>query len=147
MNVSPNSYIHPLKEYRTISNDSPSHTGYLEYAEDYDCPEGQEIHAARGGRVVFLKNDSNEGGVLDKKYWNSGNRIVIEHENGEYTAYEHLRYQGAIVSLSQRVEQDEIIGYTGNTGYSSCPHLHFEVFVQPGEDMCEGTTIPINFSD
>lgn len=145
--MSENTYIHPLLNYRTVSDDSPAHTGYLEYAEDYDCPEGEEIHAAHSGRVVFLKNDSSEGGVLDQKYWNSGNRIVLKHENGEYSAYEHLRYLGAAVAFGQEVKQGEVIGYTGNTGYSSCPHLHFEVFVNPNNDMCEGSTIPINFSD
>ena len=118
--------------------------GDLKHSVDFVVPQGTPIYAALDGTVVFVKQDSNIGGP-NKKYWNDGNRIVIKHENGEYSAYEHLRYHGAMVQVSQNVKQDDVIGYSGNTGYSHKPHLHFEVFNNPTTDESEGVTLEINF--
>src|SRR4051812_46362915 len=115
---SKNTYWFPVDK-SAVTEDaekSPAHAGQLKYAIDFECKEGTEVLAARGGSVVFLKDDSNEGGP-DKKYWFKGNRIVLKHDNGEYSAYEHLRYKGAKVKMGQQVKVGEVIGYSGNTGY------------------------------
>jgi len=60
--------------------------------------------------------------------WNStgyGNLVVLDHGNGYQTFYAHLN--GYNVYLGKIVYQGEVIGYTGNTGRSSGPHLHFEI--------------------
>ncbi|MDB4991871.1 MAG: Metalloendopeptidase [Parcubacteria group bacterium] len=145
MQESKNIYDYPLLDYRTPEEGSEAHTGDLRYSIDWDCPEGTEIYAACTGTVVFVKDDSNEGGEKDEKYWYSGNRIVIEHENGEYSAYEHLRYRGVVVRVGEKVVQGQLIGYSGNTGYGDGPHLHFEVFIDPSEDRAEGKTVPVRF--
>lgn len=146
MKESQNLYLYPLREYRETEEGS-AHTGSLKHSIDWPCPEGTEIRAAHAGVVVFVYDDSNEGGEKDEKYWYSGNRIVIEHENGEYSAYEHLRYQGAVVKVSEQVSRGQLIGYSGNTGYSDGPHLHFEVFIDPAEDKAQGETIPVRLSE
>jgi len=45
------------------------------------------VYSALEGMVVYVKDDSNLNGTT-KEYWDEGNRVVIKHENGEYTAYE-----------------------------------------------------------
>lgn len=56
-----------------------------------------------------------------------GNYVKIKHDNGMYTLYAHLKYGSVAVSLNQRVEKGQVLGYMGNTGYSFGAHLHFEV--------------------
>lgn len=118
----------------------------LEYAIDFLVPIGTLIYAAASGKVVWIKTNSNVGGINKKKYWNLGNRIVIKHKNGEYTAYEHLKYKGVVVKVGQKVKKGQLIGYSGITGWSTIgPHLHFEVFNNPSKDESEGTTLKVSF--
>lgn len=124
-----NNYRLPLnkKDIKEITKKSPAHKGKLKHSVDFVCKEGTPIYTAFGGKVVNVKQNSNIGG-FHRRYWFKGNRIVIEHNNGEYSAYEHLKYKGSKVKVGQIVKKGQLIGYSGNTGYSSCPHLHFEVF-------------------
>jgi len=128
-----NSYKKPVKVYEVIRTDSPAHKGNLKNSIDFLCNEETPIYAAASGKVVFVKQDSKIGGP-DKKYWNDGNRIVIKHTNEEHTAYEHLKFNGAKVKVGQAVKKGQIIGYSGNTGFTLAPHLHFEVFRFTGPD-------------
>lgn len=124
------------------------HAKELRNAIDFLIPEETPIYASHNGKVVWIKDDSKVGGRNKKKYWNLGNRIVIKHKNGEYTAYEHLKYKGALVKVSQRVRKGQIIGYSGNTGWSTIgPHLHFEVFNNPSKDESEGVTLMVSFKE
>jgi len=127
---SKNIYIIPIEreKIRKISKkESPAHVGKLKNSVDFLCKEETPIHAALNGEVVWIKDDSKIGGP-NKKYWNDGNRIVIKHKNGEYSAYEHLRYKGVIVKVGDKIKQGQLIAYSGNTGFTFAPHLHFEVF-------------------
>ena len=133
-----------IKEWSKKS--SPAHIGKLKHSLDFGCDEGTLIVAALGGIVVWVKNNSQIGGP-NKKYWNDGNRIVIKHSNGEYTAYEHLKYRGARVRVGQKVKKRQPIGFSGNTGYSFGPHLHFEVFNKPDDVESEGTTLLVSFQE
>ena len=149
---SKNKYKLPVKLKDVIlpKKKLPSHSSQklknLNHAIDFLVPIGTRIYAAYSGKVVWIKNNSNVTGRNKKKYWNLGNRIVIKHKNGEYTAYEHLKYKGAIVKVGQKVRKGEIIGYSGNTGWSTIgPHLHFEVFNCPSEDESEGATLKVSF--
>ena len=125
---SKNPYSKPVdKKCKISKGKSPAHKGKLKYAIDFLVPEGTPVRAALEGRVVYVKQGSKIGGP-HRKYWFHGNRIVIKHENNEYSAYEHLKYRGARVKVGQTVKTGQIIGYSGNTGYTFEPHLHFEVF-------------------
>lgn len=144
-----NNYAWPLKEKYLSSfhaGASFSHTGNLKHSIDFGCPEGTKIYAALGGIVVFVVDHFKETG-LDEKFFDLGNRIVIKHKNNEYTAYEHMKYKGSLVEKGQRVRKGELIAYSGNTGYSTGPHLHFEVFNEPNADESEGTTLQVSFKE
>jgi murein DD-endopeptidase MepM/ murein hydrolase activator NlpD len=120
------------------------HSGSLIHAIDFMIPVGTPIYAALDGKVVWIKSDSNDGGP-SKKYWLSGNRIVIKHKNNEYTGYEHFKHNGIIVKVGQKVKKGQLIGYSGKTGYGFLPHLHFEVFNKPSKDKSEGNTLEVYF--
>ena len=98
-----------------------------EDAIDWAMPMGTVICAARGGTVVALRQDSTVG-VKDPKFIGSGNFIIIMHEDGTFAEYGHLKRKGAVVWLGQQVKNRDVIGFSGGTGYSSGPHLHFCVF-------------------
>lgn len=136
-----NQYSLPLRpqDVQATYTTGPAHKGKLKHSIDFCCEEGSRILAAAGGLVVYVKQDSNAGGP-HRRHWHAGNRIVIRHQHDEYTAYEHLRHNGALVRIGQRVRKGQCIGYSGNTGFSYCPHLHFEVFDTPNADESEGTT-------
>lgn len=81
---------------------------------DIAVPEGTPIRAAKGGTVIMA---SYNGGY--------GNYTCVDHGSGLSTCYAHQ--SGFAVSSGQRVSQGQVIGYSGNTGASTGPHLHFEV--------------------
>jgi murein DD-endopeptidase MepM/ murein hydrolase activator NlpD len=87
---------------------------------DWGIPTGTTIRAAANGKVVAAGNNG--------KY-QYGKYVLIEHENNLVTLYAHLSRQ--VVSSGQRVSAGEVIGYSGSTGYSTGPHLHFGVYSEP----------------
>lgn len=98
-----------------------------EYAVDWAMPLGTVVCAAREGTVVALRQDSTVG-VMNPKFANYGNFVVIRHDDGTFAEYGHLKRKGVLVWLGQRVKSRDVIGLSGGTGYSSGPHLHFGVF-------------------
>ena len=119
-----------------------THFGENEYAIDFDLETGTPVHAARAGRVVEVKEDSRIGGP-SARYGEHGNYILVAHDDGSFANYVHLRPRGSIVEVGDRVAAGQHIGFSGNTGRSAGPHLHFDVRV-PLED---GTmqSIPVLF--
>lgn len=90
--------------------------GSLHPGIDIGAAMGTPIRAAAAGTVIVA---AYSGGY--------GNLVVIDHGNGLATAYAH---QSQIaVSVGQQVAQGQLIGYVGSTGFSTGPHLHFEVRV------------------
>ena len=81
-----------------------------------------DIAAAHGVPIYAA-----DGGVVRSAFWNGnyGNQVVINHRNGFVTSYSHL--SSFAVGAGQLVAKGSIIGYNGSTGYSTGPHLHFEV--------------------
>ena len=108
-------------------NGKATHKGRSAYSIDFPMPEGTKIYAAREGVVVKTKSNSHLGGY-DKKYASSGNYVRILHNDGTLATYYHLKYRGVLVRVGQKVLRGEALGYSGNTGYTSGPHLHFSVF-------------------
>jgi murein DD-endopeptidase MepM/ murein hydrolase activator NlpD len=73
-----------------------------------------------------MKEDSDIGG-LDEKFLDQGNHIIIRHSDGTLAKYWHLIKEGAFVEVGDDVNKGQVIGLSGNTGYSAFPHLHFKV--------------------
>jgi murein DD-endopeptidase MepM/ murein hydrolase activator NlpD len=86
------------------------------YAWDFEMPVGSFVTAASSGVVHFVGYTGADG---------YGNQVRIKHQNGSYTLYGHLSEH--CVCAGQTVRQGQIIGFSGNTGYSFSPHLHFAV--------------------
>ncbi|MEL6866779.1 MAG: M23 family metallopeptidase [Bacteroidota bacterium] len=110
-------------------------------ALDFNLKKGTKICAARGGIVALIKEDSNSG-CKNKRCQSLSNYIIIYHEDGSFGHYGHLKKDGVLVEEGQKVEAGEVIGLSGNTGWSSGPHLHFEVYF-PSGDMRQ--TVPVRF--
>jgi murein DD-endopeptidase MepM/ murein hydrolase activator NlpD len=104
-----------------------SHRGPDRYAVDFAMPEGTTVCAARDGVVVDLQQSSQTGGP-DKKYTDQDNYVSIAHADGTIGEYHHLQYDGVLVEIGARVTAGQAIALSGNTGYSTFPHLHFGVY-------------------
>lgn len=129
-----NNYVYTLpyhsnKKHLVVQgfNGKFSHKGEQKYSIDFDFKEGTEILAARDGEVVAIKNDSDEGGT-DKSFGNKANYVYIKHSDGTFGSYLHLKKDGVKVSVGQKVKVGDLLGLSGNTGFSSDPHLHFWVY-------------------
>ncbi len=93
---------------------------------DFTAPPGTPIYATGDGKVTKVGLGSGYGKM-----------VIIEHGFGYKTYYAHMSKYKATVG--QNVKRGEIIGYVGNTGLSSGPHLHYEVWKN-------GTVVnPVNF--
>ena len=87
----------------------------MHYGLDFSVKKGTPIYATADGEVVIIK--SSFGGL--------GKHIYLDHGNGYRTVYAHLNKFN--VKKGQKVKRGELIAYSGNTGRSTSPHLHYEV--------------------
>ena len=81
---------------------------------DFAIAEGEDVVSTAGGVVVDAKFDSGRG-----------NYVVIRHDEIYSTSYSHLK--SILVQVGEKLKQGQVIGYVGNTGISTGPHLHYEV--------------------
>jgi len=96
--------IHPIYKRRVF------HDGL-----DFSAPSGTEIYAAADGVVEKAK----------KSRYGYGNTIVVNHGYGYKTVYAHMK--SFAVRRGKKVKRGQLIGYVGNSGLSTAPHLHYEV--------------------
>ena len=131
MNKTLNIYRLPLAtpHLGKVVSDPQLHSNFLAHALDFLLPINTPILAALEGEVIEVKVDSNQGGFRKKYLGNQYlNWITIAHANDEFSQYAHLKHQGSIVQKGDWVNVGDIIGYSGNTGFSTCPHLHFHIY-------------------
>jgi len=101
------------------------------FSGQYYIHKGIDISTYRSGDPIVATAD---GQVVTIEYTEDfGNYVIIKHKHGYYTRYAHML--SARVKLGQRVQQGEVIGYIGNTGLSTGPHLHYEIHI--GSDVVD----------
>lgn len=105
----------------SFSHNKPS----SRYAVDFKMPIGTPIHAVRSGIVVHVVEKYKEHGGRD--FIDKGNNILILHDDGTYSQYSHLDYNGADVEIGDIIQQGDYIGKSGHTGFSTRPHLHLVI--------------------
>lgn len=105
-----------------------SHRGSNEFAVDFDCPVATPVVAARPG-VVVASNASAQGSGTTAEFLDDrrANFVLVRHDDGTLGEYMHLAPSGVEVAPGQRVARGQELGLSGNTGFSSTPHLHFQV--------------------
>ncbi|MFQ5634842.1 MAG: peptidoglycan DD-metalloendopeptidase family protein [Gammaproteobacteria bacterium] len=114
------------------------------YAIDLSMPERTDIYAAREGVVVEVAYSNFRGGADWGKYGAEANLVRIMHDDGSFAVYAHLSWDSIRVRPGDRVERGEYIATSGNTGFSTGPHLHFVVLRNEG---LRSVSVPVVFSD
>lgn len=112
-----------------------THKGNLSHALDFAVPIGTPVFAALDGIVVDVVSHFIDGGKQED-FRHKANYVCIRHSNDQalrYTRYFHLR--DACINPSDIVSAGQLIGHSGNTGYTSGPHLHFDVVDVHGPDL------------
>jgi murein DD-endopeptidase MepM/ murein hydrolase activator NlpD len=113
-----------------------------EYAIDIGMPVGTAIHAARSGTVMDVEEDFNRGGTDLEKYGDKVNQVRILHDDGTMSVYAHLDLASVSVRPGARVRAGQKIARSGNTGFSSGPHLHFVIQQNTGMNLI---SVPFKF--
>lgn len=121
-------FINPVPTGRkTQGLHGPGHRGI-----DIGAPTGTPIYASASGTVLAIKTGCRVGQIRCGGGY--GNMAIVQHSNGTKTLYAHMSKLGT--KTGAVVSRGEMIGYVGNTGRSTGPHIHFEVFSakNPGTD-------------
>jgi len=141
-NVNPDSLMKKKEEVTTVIYELPfvegkkvsivqGYNGWFSHSKsnalDFLMRKGQVICAARGGIVQSTRSDSKRGGP-SYKYISDGNYVIIKHSDSTSAAYWHMDYNSILVQAGDTVVAGQPIGRVGMTGFTSGPHLHFEVY-------------------
>lgn len=120
-----------------------SHSGREAFAVDFRMPAGTAVHAARGGIVAEVE-DNNARGCWEPGCSRYANYVIVLHNDGTTGAYYHLRQDGALVQAGDSVRRGQQIAWSGNTGRTAEPHLHFAVY--RADAFGENQSIPVRFN-
>lgn len=119
-------------------NGAFSHNGAANYSFDFSMPEGSTATAVRSGRVVAIRQNVTANCISAGC---AANYVIIDHGDNTFAGYWHLRVGGALVGIGDQVCQGQAVAHTGNSGFSTGPHLHLEVW-----DLWE-QSLPLYFTD
>ncbi|MCG8435822.1 MAG: M23 family metallopeptidase [Gammaproteobacteria bacterium] len=113
-----------------------------QYAVDIDMPVGTNIYAAREGIVLDVATQFFGSGTDAQQYGNRANNIRIMHADGSMAVYAHLKWDSIRVRPGDRVTEGQYIADSGNTGFTTGPHLHFVIQRNAGMEL---RAIPFKF--
>jgi murein DD-endopeptidase MepM/ murein hydrolase activator NlpD len=113
------------------------------YAIDFVMPIGSDVYAARGGVVMEVASQYFRSGTQLERDGPRANIVRILHDDGTFGLYAHLNWGAIRVVPGQRVQQGEYIADSGNTGFSTGPHLHFAVQRNAGGRL---VSVPVQFA-
>ena len=114
-----------------FSHDDVQNRHALDFAADIGTP----VLAARAGTVMQVEDGFRASGLTAGDYAAAPNFIRILHDDGSMALYAHLAADGVQVRVGQQVTTGQRIGLSGNTGFSTGPHLHFVVQVNRGMQL------------
>jgi murein DD-endopeptidase MepM/ murein hydrolase activator NlpD len=117
-----------------------SHRGAEQFTLDFGMPVGTAVHAARNG-VVVLVEDSHDVGCAREECGRFANYVVVLHSDGTTGEYFHLERGSAQVRPGQSVSRGQWLARSGNTGFSTAPHLHFGVYRAGRERTTESLAV------
>ena len=113
------------------------------FAVDITLPKGTPVVAASSGVVMDVERNFSRSGWSDD-YADEANYVRLLHADGSMTLYAHLDPDSTEVGIGQRVTKGTLLGYSGTTGYSSGPHLHFALQINEGQSL---TSVPFLFDN
>lgn len=125
-----------------------SFSGERTNLNSYYC-YGKDVLAPADGIVVAVKNHFPDCRIMADGQTDpdtpdiGGNRIIIRHSHGAYSAACHLMPESAAVQKGQAVKRGEVIGRCGNSGNTTEPHIHFQIQNRAGFYSCLG--LPARF--
>lgn len=112
------------------------------YAVDIAMPVGTGIYAARAGIVFEVASTNFRGGTDLERDAPHANIVRIMHDDGSHAVYAHLNWNSIRVRPGDRVQRGQYIADSGNTGFTSGPHLHFAVLINRGMRL---ESLPVTF--
>ena len=112
------------------------------YAVDFAVPVGTDIFAAREGVVFAVESTNYRGGLDTSREGARANVVQVLHDDGTYAVYAHLSRSSIRVRPGDQVQRGEYIADSGNTGFSTGPHLHFVVLRNTGMRL---ESVPVMF--
>ena len=112
------------------------------YAIDIVMPVGTQITAARGGIVMDVEEDFNRAGTNKEEFVDKANHLRILHEDGTMALYAHLDLASVSVARGAKIKAGQPIARSGNTGFTTGPHLHFVIQQNIGMEM---RSVPFRF--
>ena len=114
-----------------------------QYAIDFAMPIGTDVFAAREGVVIEVASDFFEAGTDYETDAPRANIVRVLHDDGTMALYVHLNWNSIRVVPGQRVRRGEYLADSGNTGFSTGPHLHFVVQRNEGGAL---VAVPLEFA-
>ena len=116
------------------SNGFVSHNDHMLNAVDFPIPENTTIVAAISGIVIQVVENFSTG-CPTSACENESNFVIIDHGDSTFAMYAHLTVNGSLVEVGDSVDAGQNIALSGNTGWSTGPHLHFEIKDLSGHSM------------
>ncbi|MFZ6862016.1 M23 family metallopeptidase [Undibacterium sp. Ji67W] len=144
-------YVLPFKSYRIFqvsqASDGPifsHHDLASKYAIDILMPTGTTVVAARNGIVIENVNQFPDNGKAEPEFKDKANYIKILHDDGTWSVYLHLMQFSSQVAVGQKVTAGTAIALSGNSGFTTEPHLHFALQANENGNI---VSLPIRFKN